>query len=358
MENLQDIAHQIYQKTGVMTSSKDVEKILSAAAATPHFWEIITLSQKPFSVVAEMIEILRQKNLLKVEKNGDIKFNSKGLEYLGSLKIAPKRTYTCHACEGRGINFSKLEDLIKKFDQVTVNRPKAISDYDQGFVTTQTVVGRIALMAERGDLEGKKLLVLGDDDLVSIAAGLSGMPTEIVVMEIDDRLVEYINEVANKYNLPIKAMKYDFRDKLPEEYVGYFDTFITDPPETIEALEICIGRGISALSKEGCAGYFGLTLIEASLEKWNVFQQILASKFKVVVTDIIHDFNHYVNWDYLLNTVGKQYEFVQVEPKLNWYRSSMYRIETLKDSKGIENEYKPCELYVDEEALIYRGDKA
>lgn len=72
------------------------------------------LISKPFSVVAEIIELLRQRNLLKVEKNGDIKFNSKGLEYLGSLKIAPKRTYTCHACEGRGINFSKLEDLIKK----------------------------------------------------------------------------------------------------------------------------------------------------------------------------------------------------------------------------------------------------
>lgn len=356
MKNLQDIAQQIYQKTGVVTSTKDVEKILSASAATSHFWEIITLSQRPFPVVAEVIELLRQEGLVEVDQNREIKFNSKGMEYLKSLNIAPKKVYTCPHCEGRGINLSQLEDLVRRFDEITVDRPKAISDYDQGFVTTQTVISRIALMAERGDLEGKKLFVLGDDDLVSIAAGLSGMPKEIVVLEIDDRLVNYINDTAKKYNLPIEAMKYDFRDKLPEKYLGYFDTFITDPPETVEALELSVGRGISTLRKEGCAGYFGVTLIEASLEKWNIFQQILTSKFKVAITDIIYDFNHYVNWDYLLKTVGKPYDFIQVEPKLNWYRSSMYRIETLKDSKGIENEYKPCELYVDEEAIIYKGE--
>jgi len=357
MKKLQEIAEEISRNTGVVTSAKDVEKILSASASTNHFWEIITLSQKPFPVVAEAVEILREEGFVAVTEEKEIKFTEKGMEYLKEQNIFPKRTYTCPHCEGRGINLSLLSDLIKKFDEVTEDRPKAISDYDQGFVTTNTTIARIALMAERGDLEGKKLFVLGDDDLVSIAAGLSQMPKEIVVLEIDDRLVDYINRKAKELNLPIEAMKYDFRDKLPEKYIGYFDTFITDPPETVDALELTIGRGISTLKGEGCAGYFGVTLIEASLEKWNIFQQILTSKFKVTITDIIYDFSHYVNWDYLLTTVGKPYDFVQVEPKLNWYRSSMYRIETLKDSKGIENVYKPVEIYVDEEAIIYKGEK-
>ncbi|TYP49262.1 bis-aminopropyl spermidine synthase family protein [Thermosediminibacter litoriperuensis] len=356
--DIKGIAEEVYRRTGIETTERDVEKVLSGLAGSSHFWEVVCAARKPFSVVAEIIEILKQTKLVKVDEQGDISFTPEGMEFLNSSRIAPRKDYTCPACEGRGIGLEKLKELLQKFDEVTADRPKAIIDYDQGFVTTRTVAGRIALMAGRGDLEGKKLLVLGDDDLVSVAAGLSGMPAEVVVMEIDDRLVEYINNKAAKFGLPVKAIKYDFREKLPEEYVGYFHTFTTDPPETLEALEVCMGRGLTGLSGEGCAGYFGLTRTEASLKKWNLFQQLLVGKFKVAITDIIDDFNHYVNWDYLLESIRDDYTFVQVKPRLNWYRSSMYRIETLSGFKGMENRSVPCELYVDKEALIYRPGKS
>ncbi|ADL08381.1 bis-aminopropyl spermidine synthase family protein [Thermosediminibacter oceani] len=352
--DIKGIAEEVCKKTGVETTGRDVEKVLSGLTSSSHFWEVVCTAREPFSVVAEVVEVLKRTRLVKVDEQGDIYFTPEGMKFLKSRGITPRKDYTCPACEGRGIGLEKLKELVQKFDEVTADRPKAIIDYDQGFVTTRTVVSRIALMADRGDLEGKKLLVLGDDDLVSIAAGLSGMPAEVVVMEIDDRLVEYINDKATKLGLPVKAIKYDFREKLPDEYVGYFDTFTTDPPETLEALEVCMGRGLTGLSGEGCAGYFGLTRTEASLKKWNLFQQMLVDKFKVAITDIIDDFNHYVNWDYLLGSIRDDYSFVQVKPRLNWYRSSMYRIETLSGFKGMENKSMPCELYIDQEALIYR----
>lgn len=355
--DLQLIAERVYQRTKVETTVRDVEKVMSGLASTSHFWEIVCTSQKPFNVVAEIVEEMRSRGLVDIGENGDITLTPEGKAFLRDHKIFAHKDYTCPACEGRGIWNEDLKKLAQRFDEVTVDRPEAILDYDQGYITTRTVISRIALIAERGDLEGKKLLVLGDDDLLSIAAGLSGLPEEIVVLEIDDRLVEYINRKAKQLGLPVQAEKYDFRDKLPEQYVGRFDTFNTDPPETIEALEVCMTRGLTGLRGEGCAGYFGLTRTESSLKKWNFFQQLLVNKFDVAITDIIHEFNHYVNWDYLLGSIRDDYTFVQVMPRLNWYRSSMYRIELLGGAKKLENKPMPCELYVDEEALIYKPKK-
>ncbi|MCG0276425.1 MAG: bis-aminopropyl spermidine synthase family protein [Thermosediminibacteraceae bacterium] len=355
--DIKQLAQEVYKRTNVETTARDVEKVLAGLASSSHFWEVVCAAQKPFSVVAEIVGVLKSEGLVSIDEEGDIHLTQEGMEFLKSSRITPRKDFTCQACEGRGIGLEKLKELIQKFDELTTDRPKAIIDYDQGYITTHSVISRVALMAERGDLQGKKLLVLGDDDLLSLAASLSGMPAEVVVLEIDDRLVGYINEKASKLGLPVKAIKYDFREKLPEEYVGYFDTFNTDPPETIEALEVCMTRGLTALSGEGCAGYFGLTRTEASLKKWNQFQQMLVNKFKVAITDIIDNFNHYVNWDYLLGSIRDDYTFVQVKPRLNWYRSSMYRIETLSGFERLENKPMPCELYVDEEALIYRPDR-
>lgn len=355
--DVRQLSEVVTEKTKVNTTARDVEKVISGLASSSHFWEIVCATQKPFSVVAEIIGALKEKGLVIVDQEGEITLTPQGQEFLKENFIAPRRDYTCPACEGRGIGLGKIKEWMQKFDELTVDRPKAIIDYDQGYITTASVMARVALMTERGDLEGKKLLVLGDDDLLSLAAGLTGMPKEIVVLEIDDRLVNYINEKASMLSVPVKALKYDFRDKLPEQYVGYFDTFNTDPPETIEALEVCMTRGLSSLWGEGCAGYFGLTRTEASLKKWSQFQQMLLSKFKVAITDIIDNFNHYVNWDYLLGSIRDDYSFVQVKPKLNWYRSSMYRIETVSGFEKIENKPMPCELYVDEEALIYKPNK-
>lgn len=356
MDKLREITQEVNNRTGVETTIRDVEKVLSVIAGRNHFWEIVCATRKPFNIVTEIVEILKRNGLVEVDEQRNINITSEGLDFLNKHGVSSAKQYVCPVCEGRGIDFERLHDLVQKFNEITTDRPEAIIDYDQGFVTTRTVASRIALMADRGDLERKKLLILGDDDLVSIAAGISGMPEEVVVLEIDERLVEYINKKAKMYGLPVKAIIYDFRAKLPEEYVGYFDTFATDPPETMEALELCIGRGLTGLSSEGCAGYFGLTRVEASLKKWNLFQHLLVSKFKVAITDIIDNFNHYINWNYLLDSIRDDYDFVQVNPKLNWYRSAMYRIETLKGFKVVENKPVTCELYFDEEALVYRTE--
>ncbi|HBT47688.1 MAG TPA: putative methyltransferase [Peptococcaceae bacterium] len=353
MELKEEIAREVEKETGIPVSGRDVEGTLSALLATSHFWEVVQRARLPFNVVAATVDLFRRRGWVKVEDDGSLTLTDAGKDMAGREGTEAEKDFVCPTCLGRGVFWRDLEELYRRFVEIAGRRPEPIKEYDQGYVTAETTVSRIALMADRGDLAGKRLLVLGDDDLVSLAAGLSGMPEEVVVLEIDERLIAYINEVAVEKRLPVKARRYDFRQKLPEEYVASFHTFTTDPPETLEALEVCLGRGLLSLKGAGCAGYFGLTHAESSLKKWNEFQRLLVGKFKVAITDIIEDFNHYVNWDYLLPSLKKNFPFLKFPPRLNWYRSAMYRIQTLERVEGLKNEEAECELYVDKEALIY-----
>ncbi|GFN24155.1 bis-aminopropyl spermidine synthase family protein [Thermanaeromonas sp. C210] len=353
MDLKEEIAREVEEETGIPVSERDIEGIISSLLVTSHFWEVVQRSRLPFNVVAASVDLFHRRGWVKMEGDGSLTFTAAGKDMAVREGIEPEKDFVCPGCLGRGVSWQDLEGLYRRFVEIAGRRPEPIKEYDQGFVTAETTVSRIALMADRGDLAGKRLLVLGDDDLVSLAAGLSGMPEEVVVLEIDDRLIDFINEVAEENRLPVKARRYDFRQKLPEEYVGSFHTFTTDPPETLEALEVCLGRGLLSLRGEGCAGYFGLTHAESSLRKWNELQQLLVGKFKVTITDIIEDFNHYVNWDYLLPSLKKTFPFLKFPPRINWYRSAMYRIQTLGQVEGLRNEAAECELYVDKEALIY-----
>jgi len=346
-------AAELTKRTGIPVTSADVKKVLGAMLAAKEFWHITHLSDRPFNVVAESLKFFAERGWVKVEDQ-HLELTPAGRELVDEQGIRPPIDSGCKACNRRGISVERWQDLLNRFKEAVAERPLPIIDYDQGFVTEETTVARIALMADRGDIQGKDLLVLGDDDLVSLAAGFSGLPRRVVVLEVDERLVNFIRQVAEKESLPVEAHIFDLVHPLPAELRRQFDTFFTDPPETLEALATFIGRGLSGLKGAGCAGYFGLTRAESSLTKWRAFQAQLTGRFNVVITDIVHDFNEYVNWDYLLDSVRNDLSFVQTWPRYNWYHSAIFRIETVDDNFfRHEEEMKGAPLYEDQEALVF-----
>jgi len=203
-----------------------------------------------------------------------------------------------------------------------------------------------------GDIIKGKVFVLGDDDLTSIALMLSDLPRRIVAVDIDKRLIDFIRKAADEigYN-DIEVTTLDLREPLPSGYSKAFDTFITDPPETLYAIETFVGRGISSLRGERRAGYFGITRGESSLDKWREIQRVLLGKFNVIITDIIRSFNHYVNWGYEEETRAWELSPIKRNPESIWYKSYMFRIETLEGSRGFEGAVDiGRELYDDEES--------
>jgi len=347
-EELIRIAKEVEEKTGIPTYLRSLENILLALNKTNNFWLIVRYSGEPLNLVAESLKYLAKNNYVLFD--GDkIKLSTKGIEYISSNFIGYEK-HTCTSCRGRGITIDRLgDDVVKDFLKIHDNRPKAIQEYDQGYVAPEITLARVALMDSYGDIRGRRILILGDDDLVSLAIGLTKVAREIAVVEIDKRLTDYINKISKDYGFDIEIYTMDLRKPLPKELLGRFDTFQTDPPETIKALKLFIGRGIAALHGERCAGYFGLTRIDASLDKWLRFQQILTNEFRVVITDIIRDFNEYIDWDYIDQMHGWKVAPIKAKPTGIWFVSSQYRIETLRDFKGFNKPMLDEDIYVDEE---------
>ncbi|MBI2486231.1 MAG: bis-aminopropyl spermidine synthase family protein [Deltaproteobacteria bacterium] len=344
--DFKDLAKEISSRSKIKINRKNIERLLGALRKTKLPWELVDLSDFPVPAVFESMKVLEEKEIISISDAG-FKLTARGKEVVKD--IHPVEDISCSDCEGRGITLEKFSDLEKKFLRVQKNRPGAIRRFDQGYVTPKTTLSRFAVAYERGDVVGKEIILLGDDDLMSIALGLSGLTKGITVVEIDKRLTDFIQETADKEGFKINVQTVDLRHPLPKEHVKKYDAFITDPPETIKAADAFIGRGIASLRAPGSAGYFGFTRREASLTKWYDVQKLLL-KYRIVFTDIVHNFNEYVNWGYEEETRAWRLSPIKVRPRKNWYRSALYRFETLDGFRGNFKDYGEENIYEDVES--------
>lgn len=351
MDILSQVAKDVQKETKVRLHRRNVERVLSALLTTGDFWKLVDLSDLPVPAAAGIVRRLLSEGILFINDKEDILLTQKGYDLVAELGIEPVVDYSCQACEGRGVPFYGDKELYRTFVELAKDRPKAIRDYDQGSVTPETTVSRVLFIESRGDLKGKDIIVMGaEDDLTGLAVALTRKAKRVLVIDIDERLIDYDNRIFKELGIDnAEAMVWDLRNPFGEDMLGQFDVFITDPPETFAAFRAFIGRGIATLRDEGCAGYFGLTLRDSSIFRWKEFQETLLSEYGTVITDIVQDFNHYMNWEYHSETKAAQVAPVKRNPQDIWYRSAWYRIETLPGFKRWNEPISDEVFYLDEE---------
>jgi len=323
-------------------SRRVLDRIVGSIQKSSNFWKIVELSRQPLPVVVKVLKSLMDSGDLMVEDE-KIVFTGKGSEdnIYGALDFDESK---CKMCKGRGIDFDRYRDLLEEFSVIVKNRPSALKEFDQGFVSEETTVARVALMHRWGDIDRKDIMIIGDDDLLSIALWLTGMPRRITVLEIDKRLTSFIRDIAGGR---VEVMEYDVRKPLPQDLMGSFDVFFTDPTESLEGFKLFSLRGMLSLRNES-SGYFGLTRVEASLNKWYEIQRFI-HECGFVITDIIDDFNHYQDWDYYMDTKAYSIAPVKTRPVSYWYKSSQLRIERVLD-RELDNPALNGFIYVDDES--------
>jgi len=189
--------------------------------------------------------------------------------------------------------------ILSKMKSIAKSKPVPTFFYDQRPVTLMTSVKRAAYLDYREDLHNKRIAIIGDDDLTSLAIGLTKKAKEVVVFEIDERLVDFINAVSKKKDLKVRAYKYDLTKEIPIKFFGKFDVFLTDPTPNKIAFELFISIGLNLLDKKG-VGYISFFPSHQSISL--DFQKILTDR-KVIVTDIIPKFTEY---DFIPQTYRKE----------------------------------------------------
>lgn len=301
------------------------------------------------------LEALTQKGWVGIT-DGVASLTAAGTEAARTRKLSgAAAALTCARCEGKGYHVEPSSPALARLQTLLVGRPRPNLDYDQGAITPEDALLRAAFIEERGDLHGRSILMIGDFDLMSLAMVAIGRPERAVVLDIDERIVDFVNAAAQRHELPIEARRWDVRGDLPADLVGRFDAFICDPVETLPGIRLYLSRGATGLKGEGAAAYVGLTTLEASRRKWRDIQRELLD-MGFAVTDARRRFSGYPDHDEAPTDGAYEYPIIQamgpsgVEHR--WYTSSFIRAEAVETPRpAVRGEVAlGPELYVDDEA--------
>ncbi|HID42897.1 MAG TPA: putative methyltransferase [Archaeoglobaceae archaeon] len=282
-----------------------------------------------------ILEEMKREGMVTIE-NGKVKPTDEVGDIIEGLRKIDYQM--CDCCDSTGYRMKGFfSDILKNFEEIAENRPEAIEKFDQGFISSEGIIRRLYFIQERGDLFDSQIFVVGDDDLFSIAAALTGLPNKIQVGEIDERLVNFINRVAEEYSLSVEATIFDVQEPLPEKFVKKFDIFVMDPVETIPGLSLFLSRGVSSLKGTGCSGYFGITTLEASRRKWYKIEKIIHD-MGFVITDLKRKFSVYPQTE---KNFLRYYDKLPVSEKFgtefdqDWYTSTLFRIEAVREPEPV-----------------------
>ena len=324
-------------------------QILRALKRSPlSFWELINYQDAHLVTFFEVIQELLHAGVIRQE--------GKKFVLAQEVDLHPLEDTVCSCC-GQGIEIKGLFAKVQQeFLKICENRPLPTSDYDQGFIRPEDTLKRVIYLYQRGDLEDTEIFILGDDDLFSVAATLTGMPKRVVVVEIDARLNEFLRDFAQKKGVKnLEVYDYNVIEELPSEFKHKFDVFVTDPVETQKGLILFVGRCLESLKGPGAAGYMGFTHREASLHKWFRFEKFILSA-GLVVTDILRDFTTYPERENRWEDFYRTYEIMKKMelplPEVDWYKSCFVRFEVIEGPQ-LPPFKKPKdlkELYFDDES--------
>lgn len=136
------------------------------------------------------------------------------------------------------------------FTEATLqDRPKLKEYFHQSPCDPRSVVGRVEHIARHNWLRGRRVMVLGDDDGMSIALARF-TEAEIHVVDIDPTVLEFLERSARRSGLQIHTHLHDLREPLPPDLVGRFWLVSADPPQAGAAERVFIDRAIEALTDQ------------------------------------------------------------------------------------------------------------
>lgn len=195
----------------------------------------------------------------------------------------------CPVCSGKLCKCNvNLEKMLEPFEKIYKSKPPATFIFDQRPINIASSINRVAYMVNRMDIRNKDIVLLGDDDLTGIAIALTGLAKSVTVLDIDERLIKYVNEVSKKYGLKIVAKVFD-ATKPVKEMQSMFDVLLCDPtPEPIP-FSVFMNVAIKITKPSGVI----YTSIYSSAMEFNYQMQQVMTERNLHITDMIPNWTEY-----------------------------------------------------------------
>jgi hypothetical protein len=147
-----------------------------------------------------------------------------------------------------GALVSRHTDQLRSILADIADVPPPLASLDHVQATANTALKRALWLNTTYDLGGRKLLCLGDHDLTSLAVCAVNPDIEVTVVDVDDRLLEFLDARAAERGWSIRTVHADFRFGLPPIALEWADLVFSDPPYTPEGMALFAGRAIECLA--------------------------------------------------------------------------------------------------------------
>jgi predicted methyltransferase len=311
------------------------------------------LAELPVPIVTAICNELRKRGV--VDRSRPVRLTEAGREVFGGGQ--PGLTARCPECGGRGVSSPEVAArLTAELSEAAEAAPEAKPELDQTHCTVDTKIARVLALHESGALAGTRILLLGDDDLVSVAiarftglhgtaghnsaatrdgavalqgagddgavalhgagddgavalhaagglagaAGLAGRVRQLTVVDTDQDVLDCIAAQTADSGLDLRLVRHDLRQPLPADLVGAFDVACTDPPYTVAGAELFLSRAVAALAPGG--GQHVFFSFGARRPDDMLRTQRLIAGLGLVLRGLTPNFNEYVGAGVLAGT--------------------------------------------------------
>lgn len=227
----------------------------------------------------------------RIEKHGDLFRRARELESM----VDKPSGHECPTCQGRTIVANNAATaLFNKYLEVCRDAPMYSYAFNQRPVTLDTSWQRALYLNSQTFLSSQSIVLLGDDDLTSIALAILNSSIRIQVLEADLRLVNYINSTVQRLGQTnLSAAEYDARSDVPDDYRASYDLAICDPSSTL--FDLFLSRCIDLTARSGQAKI--LTFAYPTYQLMSLDLQERLTMMGLRIAAMIPNFNRYRLYD-------------------------------------------------------------
>jgi N4-bis(aminopropyl)spermidine synthase len=282
---------------GLAEGTRGVQRVLDALARLePVSIRVLARAvDLPVPIVAAICGELRQDGVVSETRPAQLTIAGRKRYAAAAVSVEA----ACPACGGRGIGLpDEVARLRRGLARIGDAAPAPRVELDQCHCTARTKLRRVLALHGAGALGGRRILLLGDDDLISVALarfvrelGSRDTIRELAVVDVDERLLAFIGEETGATDYPTRLIRCDLRDPLPASLAGCFDTIVTDPPYTAEGAALFLSRAVEATAGPGADVFlsFGSRRPGAQSE----LQRTIV-RMGLEIRSLTRDFNDYV----------------------------------------------------------------
>jgi N4-bis(aminopropyl)spermidine synthase len=298
------IAADVAAAVGLAEGESGVRDVLRVVAlAEPVATSMIgRQAELPVPIVAAVCNELRKRGV--IDKTRPVRLTAIARAILAADR--PALEVECACCGGLGQRIpAELGALSAELESTAAGAPPAKMELDQTHCTVATKIHRVLRLHQAGALDGRRILLLGDDDLIAVAVARFARLTKaavgpLTVIDADPAVLAWIAAQVSGTPVQVSLVEHDLRKPLPAGLAGAFDVACTDPPYTVPGAELFLSRAVAALEpRNGQHIFFSFG---ARRPAQMLATQRLIAGLGLVIKSLTPNFNSYIGAGILAGT--------------------------------------------------------